>query len=216
MKDKAQFSWENYKKTPIVGIIRGLDIKIVKSLAEAYVNAGFYTLEVTMNTEGVAPMISDLRSSFPNLNIGAGTVCTLHDFDKAVTAGAQFIVTPILNEDVVKQAVKAKIPIFPGAYTPTEIYNAWALGASAVKIFPATQLGPTFIKEVMAPLNKVKLLPTGGVSKANIKSFFECGAFGVGMGSSLFDKSLIDQRDFKGLEQHFKHLKEEIRQFSTP
>lgn len=216
MEDKTQFSWENYKKTPVIGILRGFDIEIVKPLAQAYTNAGFYTLEVTMNTQGVARMISDLRSSFPNLNIGAGTVCTLDDFDKAITSGAQFIVTPILNEKVIKQAVKAKIPVFSGAYTPTEIYNAWSLGAAAVKIFPATQLGPSFIKEVMAPLDNVKLLPTGGVSKANIKSFFECGAFGVGMGSSLFDKSLIAQGDFEGLEQHFKNLKEEIRQFSTP
>ncbi|WP_149273527.1 bifunctional 4-hydroxy-2-oxoglutarate aldolase/2-dehydro-3-deoxy-phosphogluconate aldolase [Pareuzebyella sediminis] len=216
MQDNAQFSWKNYEKTPIIGIIRGFDSEIVKPLAQAYINAGFYTLEVTMNTKGVTRMIEDLRSSFPDLNIGAGTVCTLRDFDKAIASGAQFIVTPILNEEVIKKAVKAKIPIFPGAYTPTEIYKAWSLGASAVKIFPATQLGPKFIKEVMAPLDMVKVVPTGGVSHANIKSFFEFGAFGVGMGSSLFDKDLITQRNFEGLEQHFKSLKDEIRQFCVP
>lgn len=214
MQDKVGFSWESYKKTPVIGIIRGFDIASIKPLAQTYVNAGFHTLEVTMNTVGVAQIISDLRTSFPNLNVGAGTVCSLGDFDKAVASGAQFIVTPILNEKVVQKAVKADIPVFPGAYSPTEIYHAWSLGASAVKVFPATQLGPKFIKEVLAPLDTIKLVPTGGVSPDNIKSFFESGAFGVGMGSSLFDKELIRRNDFEGLERHFKNLREEIRQFT--
>ena len=117
-----------------------------------------------------------------------------------------FIVTPVINEEVIQSCVSQGIPIFPGAFTPTEIYKAWSLGASAVKVFPATQLGVTYIKDVSAPLNDIKLLPTGGVSKTNIKSFFEAGAYGVGMGSSLFDKQLISDQNYTALKEHFKSI----------
>lgn len=213
MPNDQIFSWDSYHKAPIVGIIRGTSKENVMQIAEAYVEAEFYTLEITMNTEGVEDIIQTLRNEFPKLNVGAGTVCTISDFKKAINAGSQFIVTPILDEEVIKSSVAQEIPIFPGAYTPTEIYKAWSLGASAVKVFPATQLGPRYIKDVLAPLNEIKLLPTGGVSAENIKSFFEAGAFGVGMGSSLLNKQLIRERDFEGLKSHFIKIKSKIEVF---
>ncbi len=156
-----------------------------------------------------------LGKEFPNINIGAGTVCTMGDLSSALDAGAQFIVTPVLVEEVVKRAVAQQIPVFPGAYSPTEIYQAWTWGASAVKIFPATQLGAQFIKDILAPLNKIKLLPTGGVSRENIRAFFAAGAVGVGMGSSLLDKQLISENNFDGLKEHFIKIKKEIRDFTA-
>ena len=210
MSNKESFSWELYDRAPIVGIVRGVPTDLMPDIAKVYVGAGLHTIEITMNTPGSAEMISMLRSKFHQLNVGAGTVCTMEDYEKAVAAGAQFMVTPIIDEAVIKTAVAHGIPIFPGAYTPTEIYRAWLLGASAVKIFPASQLGVQFIKDVAAPLNNIKLLPTGGVSLENIKSFFEAGVVGVGMGSSLFDKRLIEERDFKGLAEHFIKIKTEI------
>lgn len=213
MTNKSSFSWERYYKAPIVGIVRGLSSDIVLQIAEAYLKAGLYTIEITMNTNGVADIISTLRDELPELNVGAGTVCSLDDLNVALNAGAQFIVTPIINEEVVKRTVSHKVPVFPGAYTPTEIYKAWSLGASAVKVFPATQLGVQYIKDVSAPLNEIKLLPTGGVSKDNIKSFFEAGAVGVGMGSSLLNKELIEKKDFDGLKSHFIKIREEIEDF---
>jgi len=213
MQIKAPFSWKNYKKTPIVGIIRGLEIETIREIAEVYAQAGYFTLEITMNTKGVAKIIAELRSEFVHLNIGAGTVCNTDDLNKALAAGAQFIVTPIINEEVIKQCVQQNIPIFPGAYTPTEIYKAWSLGASAIKVFPATQLGPQYIKDVLAPLNEIKLLPTGGVTKDNIKSFFEAGVVGAGMGSSLLHKELIANKDFEGLKNHFVSIRNEIIDF---
>lgn len=213
MHNKTSFSWENYNKTPIVGIVRGLKIETVREIAIAYSKAGFYTLEITMNTKDAAEIIAEIRSDFPNINVGAGTVCNSDELNEALISGAQFIVTPIIDEKVIKHCVKQNIPVFPGAYTPTEIYRAWTLGASAVKIFPATQLGPKYIKDVLAPLNKIKLLPTGGVSKENIKSFFEAGAIGAGMGSSLLNKELIAKKDFEGLEKHFVEIRNEIKDF---
>jgi len=213
MSNKKSFSWELYKKAPIVGIVRGVSMDVMRDIAYSYLKAGLHTIEITMNTPGATEMISNLRREFQDLNVGAGTVCNMKDYNKAVEAGSQFIVTPIIDEAVIKTAVDQEIPIFPGAYSPTEIYKAWSLGASAVKIFPATQLGVQFIKDISAPLNEIKLLPTGGVSLENIKSFFEAGAVGVGMGSSLFHKKLIQERNFEGLAAYFAKIKAEVKGF---
>jgi len=214
MANNASFSWDNYHGTPVIGIIRGLSENIIYELADLYEKAGFTTLEITMNTPRAMEIISNLRERFPLLNIGAGTVCTMEDLENANAAGAQFIVTPILNEEVIKYCVKLDKPIFPGAYSPTEIYRAWTLGASAVKVFPATLLGVKYMKDVLAPLNKIKLIPTGGVSLQNIRSFFVAGAYGVGMGSSMFDKKMVQDKNFKAIKSHFIEIKKELKGFN--
>lgn len=211
MKNNSGFSWALFDKAPVVGIVRGIPLEKVLKIVEVYVESGFTTIEITMNTAGATEIITVLRNRYPQLNVGAGTVCSHLDLTKAVNAGAQFIVTPIVDAEVIRKSVELNIPIFPGAYTPTEIYNAWKLGASAVKIFPATQLGTQYIKDIAAPLNKIKLLPTGGVSVANINSFFQSGAIGVGMGSSLFDKKMVDEENFEGLKKHFVKIKNQIK-----
>lgn len=211
MENNSGFSWELFDAAPVVGIVRGIPLEKVLKIAEVYVESGLTTIEITMNTEGATEIITALRKRFPQLNVGAGTVCSLLDLTNAVNAGAQFIVTPIIDAEVIEKSVELNIPIFPGAYTPTEIYNAWKLGASAVKIFPATQLGTQYIKDIAAPLNKIKLLPTGGVSVSNINSFFQSGAIGVGMGSSLFDKKMVDEENFEGLKKHFITIKNQIK-----
>ncbi|WP_273565469.1 bifunctional 4-hydroxy-2-oxoglutarate aldolase/2-dehydro-3-deoxy-phosphogluconate aldolase [Maribacter halichondriae] len=211
MQHNTSFSWERFKKAPIIGILRGLNLDTVQKITKTYLDAGLYTMEITMNTVGAETIISKLRNEFPEMNIGAGTVCTMKDLEAALNAESQFIVTPIIDENVIKRAVALNIPIFPGAFTPSEIYRAWSLGAAAVKVFPATQLGPKYIKDVLAPLNEIKLIPTGGVSKDTIKSFFEAGAFGVGMGSSLLDNDLIKRSDYEGLKSHFLAIKEEVK-----
>ncbi|MEO9476578.1 MAG: bifunctional 4-hydroxy-2-oxoglutarate aldolase/2-dehydro-3-deoxy-phosphogluconate aldolase [Cyclobacteriaceae bacterium] len=197
-------------KGPIVGILRGNTLDEAEFIADCYVQAGLYALEITMNTKGVGEIISVLSTKYPQLTIGAGTVCKPEDLDNAISYGAQFIVTPIIDEMVISKAVEHGVPIFPGAYTPSEIYKAWSLGATAIKIFPATTLGPGYVKDVLAPLNEIKLLPTGGVARDNIKAFFDAGAFGVGMGSSLIDKKMLAQRDADGLVSHLTSIKEAI------
>jgi 2-dehydro-3-deoxyphosphogluconate aldolase/(4S)-4-hydroxy-2-oxoglutarate aldolase len=177
-------------------------------------SSGFTNIEVTMNTPGVEKIITKLCAAYPNLNVGAGTVCNMEDLDRALKAGASFIVTPIISENVIQFCVKNNIPVFPGAYTPTEIYLADRLGATAIKVFPATQLGPRYIKDVLGPLNTLKLLPTGGITTSNIKSFFEAGAFGLGMGGSLFDKEIIKNQDFEALEKHFIKITEIVKPFT--
>ena len=188
----TSFSWERFNQVPIVGIMRNMPRQHLDSLVEIYAASGLSTLEVTMNTAGAPDIIASLVQRFGHqLNIGAGTVCSLEDLDLALSAGAQFIVTPILETDVIKACVQAGIPVFPGAFTPTEIHQAWKLGASLVKIFPAGKLGPGYIREVLAPLNHIRLLPTGGITLANFADFLQAGAPGVGIGSGLFPDHLV-------------------------
>ena len=210
-KVNSSFSWDLYHKAPVVGILRNIPLETVLQIVPVYLQAGFFTLEVTLNTPDAAKMIKTLLQEFPEMNIGAGTVCNATELNDALNAGSKFIVTPILNEAVIGQAVEGNIPIFPGAFTPTEIYRAWELGASAVKVFPATQAGVQYIKDLRGPLNDIKLLPTGGVSLANIKSFFDAGATGVGMGSSLFLSDLVREGRYDELGDHFAKVKGEIR-----
>jgi 2-dehydro-3-deoxyphosphogluconate aldolase/(4S)-4-hydroxy-2-oxoglutarate aldolase len=203
--NKQEFSWQEFSKVPLIGIIRNLSMDEISKILPVYQAAGLTTIEITMNTPFAADIIRSATEQYKGkLNVGAGTVCSVEDLKLALEAGAQFIVTPILNPEVVKLCVKSKIPVFPGAYTPTEIYQAWELGADMVKVYPATALGPDYIRDVKAPLNKIKLLPTGGISLGNIEAFMIAGADGLGIGGQLFDKQLIKNQDWDGLLEHFK------------
>lgn len=208
------FSWELFSKAPVVGIIRGLSVDDVNHILPLYRDAGLTTIEITMNTGGAESMIRQAIEQYGNeLNIGAGTVCTKDDLDKALEAGAQFIVTPIVNKKVIKSCVKRGVPIFPGAYTPSEIYMAWSLGASMVKVFPATSLGPDYIKEVKAPLNQLKLMPTGGIGLDNMQAYIKAGADGLGVGSQLLHKDFIKQKKWDELKKHFQAFTEQANTY---
>jgi len=196
----TSFSNQLFDKMPIIGIMRNIPDKYVELIAKNYFEAGLTCLEITMNSDNAEKNISALVELFGGkLNIGAGTVCSMNDLEKAILAKAQFIVTPIINEEVIKTCVDANIPIFPGAYTPTEIYKAWSLGAKMIKIFPAGNLRPGYIKEVLAPLNQVHLMPTGGVTLGNLTDHFADGAKAVGVGSQLFPKDIIGQENWEAL-----------------
>jgi 2-dehydro-3-deoxyphosphogluconate aldolase/(4S)-4-hydroxy-2-oxoglutarate aldolase len=196
------FSWEAFEKAPLVAILRNLPSSSLLSIAKCMVTSGISTMEITINTPGAFESIQTLRDKYGDkLNIGAGTVCNLHDMHDALDAGAQFIVMPICEEDVINYCVIHKIPVFPGAYTPTEIYRAWQMGATMVKVFPASDLGPTYIKDVLAPLNEIKLMPTGGVTLENLGAFFGAGAQAVGIGGGIVPKKLVEAQDWKGLEK---------------
>ncbi len=211
-----KFSWQRFEAAPIVGIIRNVPVEPIQRIAALYAEGGLTTLEITLNTPGAADVIHQLQNSIGDvLNIGAGTVCSLDELDIALNAGASFIVTPIIEEEVIKKCVANGIPVFPGAFTPSEIYRAWSLGAEMIKLFPATKMGPDYIKEVLAPLNKIKLMPTGGVSPENCEAFFKAGASAVGMGSNLFPKDLIAASDWEGLRVIYKQYGEMIRRIKS-
>lgn len=193
-----------FGKLPLVGILRGYPRAVLPPLMEAYAEAGLSTIEITMNSEGALEMIRENSKRFgADLLIGAGTVCTLDQLKGALDAGAKFIVTPVLDESLVKYCKQHAIPVFPGAFTPTEIYRAWEAGATMVKVFPAGTLGADYIKQVKAPLNQLKLMPTGGIGLHNMDEYIKAGADGFGLGSALFDPQLIEDGNWKRLRTHF-------------
>ncbi len=205
------FSWKLFEQMPVVGILRNFPSEVMLPLALHYTEAGLTTLEITMNSAEAETTIALLIEKYGDrLNIGAGTVCTMTDLEKALAAGARFIVTPILDEDVIKSCVDRQIPIFSGAYTPTEIYKAWNWGASMVKVFPASRLGPEYVKEVLAPLNQIKLMPTGGITLDNCTDFLKAGAKGLGMGGQLFPKELILNQDWPKVKAVFRQFVEKL------
>lgn len=205
------FSWQRFLELPVVGILRNISIEDIVQILPRYQQAGFTTVEITMNTPNAEGIIKyALKEHGDKLNIGAGTVCTVDDFETARSAGSQFIVTPIMEEKVIARSVQEEVPIFPGVYTPTEIFKAWALGATMVKVFPAAALGASYVKELSGPLKQIKLLPTGGINIENCVEFLNAGASGLGIGSELFDKKMIQDKDWNGLSTHFKKFKDRI------
>jgi len=181
-----------FKKLPVVGILRFLKRAEVEKLVPASLEGGLCNIEVTMNTAGAEDLIrltSDLVGA--KGNVGAGTVTTIETLDRAIKAGATFIVTPAVVPDVIQACVQRKIPVMPGAMTPTEILSAWRMGATMVKVFPADQLGPGHIKAVKAPFPEIPLMPTGGVTVETLPAFKNAGADAFGVGSPLFDPKQV-------------------------
>jgi len=206
-----KFNIELFEKAPIIGIMRNINEETVKSILPVYFKSGFNSVEITMNSTKAVEIIKSSVKEFPEMNIGAGTVCTMEELDLACDAGASFIVSPILSIEIIKKSIERKVAVFPGALTPTEIFKAHSLGATAVKVFPITSFGPKYVKDLIAPLGNMKLIPVGGVSKNNIRAFFENGSYGVGMASSLFSKNLISKNSMEELSQHFKSILNEIQ-----
>jgi 2-dehydro-3-deoxyphosphogluconate aldolase/(4S)-4-hydroxy-2-oxoglutarate aldolase len=213
--NKHIFSLQNFLTLPVIGIIRGLTLEETLGILPYYVKAGFTTVEITMNTPNAEQMIREIVNQYEGvLNIGAGTVCTDKELDLAIEAGAQFIVMPIINESVIKSCIKEKIPVFPGAYTATEIFQAWSLGAEMVKVFPASSLGPEYIKDLRGPLNQIKLVPVGGVNIDNCLDYMKAGASGLGMGSQLFDTKKIREKNWKELSNTLELFANKMKGFT--
>lgn len=200
--DIAQF-----RKLPILGILRAFDEVPVEDFVESIVASGLKTIEIAMNSDSAASLISRaVKSARGRLTIGAGTVLTMDTLKIALGSGATFIVMPVLIEDVTEYCAGHQIPAFPGAMTPREIYNAWQAGATMVKVFPSSVLGPSFIKEVKAPLGDIELLACGGVNADNIKSYFDSGASAVAFGASIFRNDWIRNNNFTEIENAIKNL----------
>jgi 2-dehydro-3-deoxyphosphogluconate aldolase/(4S)-4-hydroxy-2-oxoglutarate aldolase len=211
-QDDFPMNLREFKELPLLGILRGITKEQIEPLTQAVVSAGLRTLEITMNTPGACACIKALRTAAgKSLTVGAGTVLTMADLRSALKSGAEFIVSPVYIPKIVAYCVKNKIPVFPGALTPQEIYTAWESGASMVKVFPAKFFGPEYFKEVKAPLNKVELLACGGVSAQNAHEFFAAGASAVAFGASVFKKEWFEKKEFENIEQAVKEMVEATR-----
>jgi 2-dehydro-3-deoxyphosphogluconate aldolase/(4S)-4-hydroxy-2-oxoglutarate aldolase len=200
----------------VVAIIRMKEPEKVRAVAEAIAAGGARALEVTMTVPRAVELIAELAPTMPSgFLLGAGTVVDAATAKRVIDAGAQFVVGPVFRREVIAACHERDVPVLPGCFTPTEILEAWDAGADIVKVFPATALGPGFIKDVRAPLPHVKLMPTGGVTLDNAGEWIKAGAVAVGVGTALLDAKAIAAGDYATLRANAERIVANVRTART-
>jgi 2-dehydro-3-deoxyphosphogluconate aldolase/(4S)-4-hydroxy-2-oxoglutarate aldolase len=196
----------------VVAVIRLDDPAKLRAVVDALAAGGLRVFEVTMTVPGAISLIEMLsRGLGGDVLIGAGTVTDGGTARLAIDAGASFVVSPVFRREILDACHNSGVAAMPGCFTPTEILDAWDAGADIVKVFPATSLGPTFIKDVRAPLPQLKLMPTGGVSVDNAAEWLRAGAVAVGVGSALIDAAAVRAGDFAAITRRAGHLVANVR-----
>ncbi len=193
--------------TRLLGIIRLKRYDQPVEVANALAEGGFKVLEFTLSGEGALEAISAARNALgEDIHIGAGTVLTPTAVEDAVAVGAQFIVTPVLNLQVIAACQRLKVPIACGAFTPTEIKTAQEAGANIVKLFPARLGGPQYVRDLLAPMPDLQLMPTGGVNAENAASYLEAGAVAVAIGGNLVSSDDVANGHFSEITRRAKRF----------
>lgn len=196
--DNAQLR-ERLRITRLVGILRGTDVDATVAAARTLLDAGVLTLEIALTLPDAEEAIAQVVRDAPDeALIGAGTVLDEADVERAVAAGAQFLVTPTLAASV-PYAIGQGIGVLPGVYTPTEIQQGHDLGSAAVKLFPASALGPGFLRAVRDPFPEARIIPVGGVSVDTVGEYLAAGAFGIGVGGPLVGDAATPGGDLDAL-----------------
>jgi 2-dehydro-3-deoxyphosphogluconate aldolase/(4S)-4-hydroxy-2-oxoglutarate aldolase len=184
----------------VVAVIRAQSKDQLKPIAEALIEGGVPSIEVTMSTPKALAGIEALADALGDKAIvGVGTVLDAHTARDAIAAGAQFVVSPVLDEEIIATTKRYGRISIPGAFTPTEILRAWTAGADVVKVFPSTSLGPSYFKDILAPLPQIRLTPTGGVDLKNAGDWIKAGAVCLGVGSSLVTKDALSKGDWPSI-----------------
>lgn len=192
-------------QVPIIPVLRKIPYEKSDYIINALLEGGIRSIEITMDTERAADIINATRTKYSSdISIGAGTVLTVEKAKEAIAAGAEFIVAPNFDEAIAKYAQEQKIFFVPGVFTPSEMVSAIQAGAEMVKLFPASVLGPQFIKDVKGPLSHIPVMCTGGIDLSTVKSYLEAGTDAVGAGSSLVKKKFIEENDWVGLKSETK------------
>jgi 2-dehydro-3-deoxyphosphogluconate aldolase / (4S)-4-hydroxy-2-oxoglutarate aldolase len=200
--------------TGIVAILRADDGERLVEVAETLHEAGIDVIEVTFTVPNVLKIIADVRRRLGDrVLLGAGTVLDTETARAAFLAGAEFLVSPTVNTDVIRMARRYDKVVMPGAFTPTEVLTAWEAGADFVKVFPADVGGPAYLKALKGPLPQVRLLPTGGVNLETISAFLKAGASAVGLGSALVDASAVRNGDMDRIRDLAERYVDAVRAF---
>jgi 2-dehydro-3-deoxyphosphogluconate aldolase/(4S)-4-hydroxy-2-oxoglutarate aldolase len=194
----------------VVAIIRVKKPGPLVEVAQALYDGGIAVMEFTLNSPGAIEAIAKTREVLPEVIVGAGTVLTADQCREACEAGAEIIVSPGTVRSVIEVAHEYDRVAIPGAFTPTEIMTAAEWGGDIIKLFPAKSAGVEFVKEIMAPLNDVQLLPTGGVTPENVGKFFKAGVCAVGVGGSLVSEISVQDEDFEEITYRARRLKEAV------
>ncbi len=200
----------------IIAIIRADSSEQLVAAAEALLKGGVTAMEVTMTTPNALAVIAEVTARFGGeILMGVGSVLDPETARAAILAGAEFVVTPVTKPEVIRLCNRYGKPIACGAFTPTEALLAHESGADFVKIFPAELFGPSYIKNILAPLPMLQIIPTGGVTPETARSFIEAGSVALGVGSSLVSKDILHRADWPKLTASAQSFVEAIRKART-
>ncbi|WP_435161400.1 bifunctional 4-hydroxy-2-oxoglutarate aldolase/2-dehydro-3-deoxy-phosphogluconate aldolase [Halorubrum sp. SY-15] len=181
----------------VVAVLRGVDADQLVGIAEALQAGGVDVVEITADTPAVTDLIGTLTDTFDDLVVGTGTVLDAETARSTIAAGAAFVVSPSLHEDVIETCNRYGVVCAPGVMTPTEAIRGYEAGADFVKVFPAKTVGPDHLAAMKGPLGQIPLMPTGGVGPTNAGEYVEAGAFAVGAGGALVDYEAAARGDYE-------------------
>ncbi len=198
----------------LIPVVRVTDAKEAMEVADALKEGGVHFIEITMSVQGAIEVIKELTQKYKDeIVLGAGTVLDAETGRAALLAGAQFLVSPTLNLDLIQLGHRYSAVVIPGTMTPTEILTAWNAGADMVKVFPAAQLGgPEYLKAIRGPLPQILLIPTGGVNLQNAGAFIKAGATALGVGGELVDKKAIQEKKFHIITENTRAFLKAIKE----
>lgn len=196
----------------VVAVLRAKSSAELLDVSHALYEGGVTSIEVTMTTPGALKVIEEVAARMAGqVIVGVGSVLDSETARAAILAGAEYVVGPVINEEVIRMAKRYSKVVIPGAFTPTEILRAWEAGADVVKIFPATAVGPKYFRDILGPLPQVRLTPTGGVTVENTGEFIKAGASFVGAGTSLVDSKAVAEKRFDIVTETAKKMVAEVR-----
>jgi 2-dehydro-3-deoxyphosphogluconate aldolase/(4S)-4-hydroxy-2-oxoglutarate aldolase len=188
----------------VIPVVRVANAAEAMETADALKKGGLSLIEITMTVEGALDVMKELARKYRDeIILGAGTILDAETGRQALLAGAKFVVSPVLDLELIKLCRRYGATVMPGAMTPTEILAAWSAGADLVKVFPCGQLGGAeYLKAVKGPLPQVQLVPTGGVNLQNAAAFIKAGAAALGVGGELVDKKAVAAKNFAVIEEN--------------
>ena len=191
-------------------IIRASDREVARRAMQAAVRGGFRIVEFTLTIPGALDLVQEFARR-EELIVGAGTVLTTDEAREAVKRGARFLVSPVMDPEVIAAGVAAGVAVIPGCHTPTEMLAAHRAGAPLQKLFPAPGIGPAYVRACLGPLPFLRLVPTHGIDAANARAWLDAGAFAVGFTQSLFDAEEIKAGRFERVEERARLLLAAVR-----
>ena len=196
----------------VVAVLRADKPSELMDVSKALREGGVVAIEVTMTVPGALKVIEEASAKMEDTIVGVGSVLDPETARAAILAGAEYVVGPTLNLDVIAMAKRYGKPVMPAGFTPTEILAAWQAGADVVKVFPASVGGPSYFKDVKGPLPQVRLMPTGGVDIKTTPEFIKAGASAVGAGSAMVNKTAVANKDWKTLADTARQFVDAVKQ----
>ena len=196
----------------VIAVIRSATGDDLSSFIDVIVESGINSIEITLTTPNALSIIKQLRRNYKSsILLGAGTVTDLDSAKKGLDAGAEFIVSPIYNIEVINYLKKNRFPIISGAFSPTEIYKSYHAGVDMIKIFPANLLGLENFKSIQDIMPNLPLMPTGGLTSENARNWLDAGADVLGIGSSLINDQIVSNKDYDKLKLNSQKILESIK-----